>query len=108
MARRALFIVVTLALLGGAVLAFLVGAVTNWLACENGGTEACARQGLASAQFKLAIVGLVPASLLVLAATLGKRNLAIASLAVGIPLYLTWAILLDAAVHGWDDMKLLP
>jgi hypothetical protein len=24
------------------------------------------------------------------------------------PLYLTWALFVDAAVHGWDDLKLLP
>jgi hypothetical protein len=25
-----------------------------------------------------------------------------------VPLYLAWAVLLDAAVHGWDDLKLVP
>ena len=63
---------------------------------------------LASAQFTLAMVGLVPALVLVLAALLGKRRLAIAAVVVGVPLYLVWALLLDAAVHGWDDLKLLP
>jgi hypothetical protein len=108
MARRAVSVVVALALLGGAAFATLVGWAANWLACQNGGTPACARQEFASAQFTLAMVGLVPALVLVLAALLGKRRLAIAALIVGVPLYLVWALLLDAATHGWDDLKLLP
>jgi hypothetical protein len=108
MARRVLSVFVALALLGGAGFAVLVGAVTNWLACENEGTPACARQDLASAQLTLAIIGLIPSFVLVLAALLGKRRLAIAAVVLGVPLYLAWALVLDAAVHGWDDLKLLP
>jgi hypothetical protein len=108
MARRALSVIVALALLGGAVFAVLAGWAANWLACENRGTPACARQDLASAQVTLALVGLLPALVLVLATVLGKRRLAIAAVVVGVPLYLAWALLLDAAVHGWDDLKLLP
>jgi hypothetical protein len=29
-------------------------------------------------------------------------------LGIGIAVYVAWALLLDAAVHGWDDLKLLP
>ena len=108
MAQRVVSVLVALALLGGAVFAFLVAGVVNWLACENEGTEACARQDLASAQFTLAIVGLAPALLLVIGAALAKRHLVAAALLLGVPLYLTWAMLLDAAVHGWDDLKLVP
>ena len=108
MARRLVSVFVALGLLGGAVLAVLVGAVVNWLACENKGTEACARQDLASAQLALALVGLITACVLVLAALLGKRRVAGAAVVVGVPLYLAWALVLDAAVHGWDDLKLLP
>jgi hypothetical protein len=108
MTRRLLSVFVALALFGGAVLAVFVGAAANWLACENRGTPACARQELASATLILALVGLVPAFVLVLAALLGKRRLAIAALVLGVPLYLAWALLLDAAEHGWDDLTLLP
>jgi hypothetical protein len=108
MAPRVLSVFVALALLGGAVFAVLVGGAASWLACENEGTPACARQDLASAQFTLAILGLIPSFVLVLAALLGKRRLAIAAVALGVPLYLAWALLLDAAVHGWDDLKLFP
>jgi uncharacterized membrane protein len=108
MARRVLSLFVALALLGGAGFAVLVGGAANWLACENQGTPACARQDLASAQFTLAIVGFIVSVVLVLAAIFGKRRLAMASVMLGIPLFLAWALLLDAAVHGWDDLKLLP
>ena len=97
-----------LALLGGAVFAFLVAGVSNWLACENQGTEACSRQDLAHAQFILAVIGLFPALVLVVGAALGKKRVVALALAVGVPLYLAWALLLDAAVHGWDDLKLVP
>jgi hypothetical protein len=83
-------------------------ALRHWLACENEGTEACRREDLAWAQYVLAIVGLVPAVALVVAVLFSKRRLAIGAVAVGVPLYLAWALLLDAAVHGWDDLKLIP
>jgi hypothetical protein len=108
MAWRVVAVLAALALLGGAGFAVLVGGAANWLACENQGTPACARQDLASAQFALAIVGLIPSCLFVLAVLLRKHRLAIAALVLGIPLYVTWALLLDAAVHGWDDLKLIP
>lgn len=108
MARRVVSVLVALALLGGAGLAVVVSGLADMLACENEGTPTCARQDLASTALALAVVGLVPASLLVLAALLGKRRLAAAAGLVGTALYLTWALFLDAAVHGWDDLKLLP
>ena len=76
---------------------------------ENEELEACARLSLFSTQAQtVALVGLVPAIVLVVAAALGKRRLALIALAVGVPLYLGWAVLLDAAIHGWDDLKLVP
>jgi hypothetical protein len=95
-------------LFGGACFAFLAAGTWKWLACENEGTEACGRADLAFAQFVLAIVGFVPALTLVIAAVLGKRWLVVAALAVGLPLYAVWAVMLDAAIHGWDDLKLVP
>jgi hypothetical protein len=108
MARRLVSVLVAFALLGGAGFAVLVGGAVSWLACENEGTPACARQDLATAQFRLAVAGLIPSFLLVLAALLGKRRLAIAAVVLGVSLYLAWALLIDAAVHGWDDLTLLP
>jgi hypothetical protein len=105
---RVIYLLVALALLGSAVFALLVAGAVNWLACENEGTPACARQDLAFGQYILAMVGLVPALVLLVAAAVQKRWVAALAVAIGVPLYLTWAVLLDAAVHGWDDLKLLP
>jgi uncharacterized membrane protein len=105
---RVVCLLVALALLAAAVFAFLVAGVVDWLACENEGTPACSRQDLAFGQFILAVIGLVPALVLVVATALRKKRLAALALAVGVPLYLAWAGLLDAAVHGWDDLKLIP
>jgi hypothetical protein len=60
----------------------------NWLACENDGTPACNRQDLAFGQFILAMIGLVPALLLVVAVAVRKRWAATVGVAVGVPLYL--------------------
>lgn len=106
--KRVPGVLAALAAFGAACFAVLVASVADWLACENEGTEACKRQDLASDQQVVAIIGLVPAVVLVVAAALGKRRLAALALVVGVPLYLTWAILLDAAVHGWDDLRLAP
>jgi hypothetical protein len=106
--KRFLSVVIAVALLGGACLAVLVGATWNWLACENEGTEACRRQELASTQLTVAIVGIAPALALVVATALGRRWLAAVALALGLAIYIAWAVLLDAAIHGWDDLKLVP
>jgi hypothetical protein len=105
---RVVYVLLALGLLGGAVCAFLVAGAADWLACENEGTPACNRQDLAHTQFILAVIGLVPALVLVVAAALRRKWLAAVTLGIGVPLYLAWAVLLDAAVHGWDDLKLLP
>jgi hypothetical protein len=105
---RVVYVLVALALLGGALVTFLTAGVVNWLACENEGTPACSRQDLAYWQFIVAVIGFAPALVLLVASVLRKKWLAGLALAVGVPLYLAWAVLLDAAVHGWDDLKLIP
>jgi hypothetical protein len=105
---RVVYLLIALALLSSAVFALLVAGAVNWLACENEGTPACARQNLAFGQYILAMIGLAPALVLVVAAAVQKKCVAALALAVGLPLYLVWALLLDAAVHGWDDLRLLP
>jgi hypothetical protein len=94
--------------LGAACFAVLVAGAVDWLACESEGTPACSRQELASTQLTVALVGLVPGVLLVAAVGLRRRRAARLALAVGAAVYLTWAVLVDAAVHGWDDLVLLP
>jgi hypothetical protein len=105
---RVLYVLGALVLLGAAAFAFFVAGIVNWLACENEGTEACSREDLAFAQFILAAIDLVPALALAVAAALANRRMAALALAVGVPVYLAWAVLMDAAIHGWDDLKLVP
>jgi hypothetical protein len=63
------------------------------------------RKPLADAQFVVACIGIAPAILLVLDTARRSRR-ALLWLAIGIAIYLAWAVLLDAAIHGWDDLKL--
>jgi hypothetical protein len=105
---RVVYLVGALALLGGAAFAVLAAGAVNWLACENEGIPACSRQDLAFAQLILAMIGLLPALILVIAAALRTKRLTALALAVGVPVYLAWAVLMDAAIHGWDDLKLVP
>jgi hypothetical protein len=70
---RVVYLLVALALLGGAVVAFVAAGLVNLLACENEGTPACTRQDLAFGQFILAVIGLVLALVLLVAAALRKK-----------------------------------
>ena len=106
--KRLLSVLGALALLAAAGFAFLVAGAVDWLACENEGTPTCSRQDLASAQFTLAVIGLIPALVLFVAAALRKKRLALLAMAVGVPIYIVWVFVVDAAVHGWDDLKLAP
>jgi hypothetical protein len=105
-ARRWLIRLGALSLLGAAAFSVLPSWVVQWLACENEGTEACSRESLAEAAVMIAVAGLLPAILLVWDAWRGRRR-ALVWLAVGVAVYVAWALVLDAAVHGWDDLKLL-
>jgi hypothetical protein len=89
-------------------LAVLGGWATDWLACHNEGTETCELQGTARAQFYVALAGLIPLTLFVRALRHDQGRQALVWLAVAILTYLTWGVLNDAAVHGWDDLKYFP
>jgi hypothetical protein len=65
------------------------------------------RQPLADLQFVVACVGIAPAILLVFDAVRRSRR-ALLWLGIGVAIYIAGALLLDAAIHGWDDLKLLP
>ena len=106
--KRAVALLAALVALGAACFAVMAATAVDWLACENEGTEACGRQDLASTQQVVAIIGLIPAIVLVVAGARGNQRLTVLALLVGLPLYVGWAILVDAAVHGWDDLTLAP
>jgi hypothetical protein len=96
-----------LLLLLAAALAVLPALAIDWLACENQGTPACERKELARAQLYVALAGLVPALLLAVDTWRGSRR-AFVWLALGLVVYAVWGLLADAAVHGWDDLVLVP
>ncbi len=99
---------IALAVVAAAAFAAYFAGVVEWLACDERSSEACDRQDLATLQFQLALVGLVPAVLLGVAIVTRRRWLTWALLAVAAATYLTWAVLADAAHHGWDDLKFFP
>jgi hypothetical protein len=105
--RHVLYVLASVVLLAGACFTVLPAGAWKWLACENEGSEACGRKPLADAQFMVACIGIAPAILLVWDTFRSNRR-ALLWLGLGAAIYVTWAVLLDAAIHGWDDLKLLP
>jgi hypothetical protein len=97
-----------LAVVGATVLAAYFAAVLDWLACESGGSEACDRTELAQLQLQIAVVGLAPSMAFAVAWIGGWRRVAVATFGLAVGTYLTWAVVADAAVHGWDDLKFFP
>jgi hypothetical protein len=83
-------------------LAALIGLVTEANICET----SCTTRGLVTAQLVLALLGLVPAVILLLAVALHYRRVAVTALIVGVLIYGAWGLLNDAAVHGWSNSVL--
>jgi hypothetical protein len=102
--RRPLLGLVALGAFG--IIGSLVALPYAWavaaFACDDAMTAACARQGLALLQLRLAVAGLVVVTLFLLSAALGRRTLARVLLGCSLLLYAAWAIINDAAVHGWS------
>jgi hypothetical protein len=105
--RQLLYVLTSLGLLAAACFTLLPAGAWKWLACENEGSEACGRKTLADAQFVVACIGIAPAMLLVWDTFHGNRR-ALLWLGLGAAVYVAWAVLVDAAIHGWDDLKLFP
>jgi hypothetical protein len=98
---RIVGVLFALALFGGACVAFIVAGVAVGLGCQNADASElahCRRQGVAL--YVLASIGLVATLTLVIAAALQRRRLAALALAVGVPVYLVWGVLLDLSTHG--------
>ena len=104
--RYPLYVIGSVLLLAAALFSLLPAAAWKWLACENEGTEACRRKELADLQFVVACIGVAPAILLVWDTVRGNGR-AFVWLGIGLTIYVAWAVLLDAAIHGWDDLRLL-
>jgi hypothetical protein len=63
---------------------------------------------LAQLPLQIAVVGLAPSLAFAFAWIGGWRRVAVATFTLAVGTYLTWAVVADAAVHGWDDLKLFP
>jgi hypothetical protein len=86
----------------------LASGIIDWLACESEGSAACDRQSLAHAQV---IVGWIAAGVLLVSGALQfwRRGVVAAiALVFAAASVVTWALMADAAVHGWDDLKFFP
>jgi hypothetical protein len=97
-----------LLVLGAAVTAVMFAWVLDWGACLEETSEACSRQGLASLQLAMAAVAAVPALGLAVSIVFGRRRAALVLVVVAAVAYASWAVLADAAHHGWDDLKVVP
>jgi hypothetical protein len=89
----------------------LVVAPGNWLyLCQDGTFERCLN-GHPSFElvFQAVLAAAGFAATLVLRLFVNRRSYALAgiSLFAAVLLFAAWALFLDAATHGWDDLKLL-
>jgi uncharacterized membrane protein len=103
-ARVAIFVIAAVA----AAAVALAAGLFDWLSCESGPSAACDRRSLAHAQL---IVGWVAAGVALGAGALELwrgRVLATIALVLAVATVVFWALLADAAVHGWDDLKVFP
>jgi hypothetical protein len=89
--RRGLFVGGALGLLAMALLIFLVAWIGYGFGCQEENTELC---GARTVQFVIALCGLVPAALTVMAAWRARYRGARFWLAVTLLTYVLWAILL--------------
>jgi hypothetical protein len=93
----------------GSLFALIAGWLVDGLACDTEGSEACDRQDLANAQLWVALAGVALVTWIGITAWRRQYHLTRPLLLCALVLYLGWAVLNDAAVHGWGaDMPLVP
>lgn len=106
--RKLLVAAGTVALVGG--LAAVLLSVGELLAASSAGGQNPTLGGepdLNAWVLTLAVVGIAPAVQTIRHAAAGRLRAASAWLSAALVAYAGWAILIDAAVHGWDDLMLL-
>ncbi len=98
-----------IALLLAAAFGTLVAVVTLYALCRDGTHVSCLRGPSFElvAQLVVATLGLGAAALLLANAVRDRPRRATRWLVVGLALYVGWAFLNDAAVHGWQSLRLL-
>lgn len=83
-----------------------IGWSTDFVGCLN--DDVCEDRGLLRAQWLLAIVNVAVALVLMFTVVRRHRRASIgAALAFAFG-FLVWAVLNDAATHGWDNLRLWP
>ena len=93
---------------GWAVVGLLGGLGAAVGICQDP-SPACERRGLLTAQFYLAVAGLIPVGVMTFAAVTKRRALAATAITIALLVYAVWTVLNDAAVHGWGEaMRLVP
>jgi hypothetical protein len=93
-----------LLLVGGLIVVY-VGLITWGVACDVPGTEACQRQGLARTQFLVSLVVLLSAGITSICLWRGRFGAGAVALVLGLVSFAGWGLLNDAAIHGWDNLK---
>lgn len=95
------------ALTGGAVVLLLAAAFATLIAllsfallCDENCTG---RSWELTGQLVVACAGLVVVGFMTYFTAIGERTAAAISLGVALVLYAVWAVLVDAATHGWGD-----
>jgi hypothetical protein len=108
--RQAVVSAASLLLVFAAGFATLIAVGSWWSACRDGTFERCLN-GHPSFElvFQVALAAAGLAATLVLRTLVKRRSYRLAgvTLAVAVLLFCAWAVFLDAATHGWDDLKLL-
>jgi hypothetical protein len=89
----------------GAAAAVLLALLTKSLICHGDSDTSC-RTGLMNIQLLVALAGLIPLVAMLRASIQRKTMLAFGLFFIAILIYAAWAVLNDAAVHGWDNLKI--
>lgn len=90
----------------GSLLALFVAYASKALLCVDEGEGVTCRTGLFTGQLLAAVVGVVIACALAYSVFVAKdRWYAILSLLLLIAALLAFGLMNDAAVHGWDELK---
>jgi hypothetical protein len=105
MPRKRRYLLGLSVLIAGAFAAILFAFLVLAFTCDEGGGD-CSRT-LAYVQLFVSLIGILPLARLWTSISEERNRGALLWLAVCVVTYGVWAILNDATVHGWDDLRLL-
>jgi hypothetical protein len=94
-----------------AVLAALFGAFIAWvtyaLLCASSDNGCGTAEGIMKTQLIVGVIGLIPAAAMVYYSFSGSSRRAVIAFVTGLIVWAVWAVLNDAAVHGWGHNMVL-